>query len=128
MTRTCRMCGRSPCVNPSFCAACRRAERERAAERKAGRLQESAETLRARRLLAPDISLEQAWAELNHPRAHPTPQATVEAILYCVRERGVAALKEPANIERLARCDAAAKAAIDKRIRRLVRAREIAHV
>jgi hypothetical protein len=116
-------------MSTGFRAACRRAERELAAERKAGRQRESAEILRARRLLAQDdISLEQAWAELNHPRAHPTPQATVEAILYCVRERGLAALKEPANLERLASCDAAAKAAIDKRIRKLMRAKEAAHV
>jgi hypothetical protein len=125
---TCRSCGCSPCTNPSFCAVCRRAVAELAAERKAGRLQESAEILRARRLLAQDVSLEQAWFEVNAVRVHPTPQVTIEAILHCVRERGVAALKETANLERLARCDAEAKAAIDKRIRKLMRAREAAHV
>jgi hypothetical protein len=125
---TCRTCGSDPCVNPSFCATCRRAVAELAAERKAGRLQESAEILRARRLLASDLSLEGVWHELNDPRPHPTPQVTIEALLHCVRERGLAALKEPANVERLARCDAAAKAQIDKRIRKLTQAREIAHV
>jgi hypothetical protein len=62
--------------------------------------------------------------ESNHPPRRqqqrtdqrPTPQATIEAILHGVRQRGVAALKEPAQVERLSRCDAAAKAAIDKRI------------
>jgi hypothetical protein len=49
----------------------------------------------------------------------PTPQATIEAILYCVRARGPAALKEPANIERLRRCDAAALAQIDARLAKL---------
>jgi hypothetical protein len=44
-----------------------------------------------------------------------------------VRERGIAALKEPANLERLARCDAAAKAQIDKRIEKLTAATEKAH-
>jgi hypothetical protein len=106
----------------------RRAVAELAAERKAGRLQESAEILRARRLLAQDVTLEQAWFEVNDPQARPTPQVTVEAILHCVRERGLAALKEPANLERLARCDAAAKAQIDERIGKLMRAREAAHV
>jgi hypothetical protein len=106
----------------------RRAVAELAVERKAGRLQESEEILRARRLLAQDASLEQAWFEVNDPQTRPTPQVTVEAILYCVRERGLAALKEPANLERLARCDAAAKAQIDKRIRKLMQAREAAHV
>jgi len=51
-------------------------------------------------------------------RSRPTPQSTIEAILYCVRERGLAALKEPANLERLARCDDAARAQINDRIAR----------
>jgi hypothetical protein len=49
----------------------------------------------------------------------PTPQATIEAILHGVRQRGVAALKEPASIERLSRCDASARAQIDQRISKL---------
>jgi hypothetical protein len=52
-------------------------------------------------------------------RECPTPQASIEAIMYCVRERGVDALKEPANIERLVRCDPAAKEQIDRRIAKL---------
>jgi hypothetical protein len=50
------------------------------------------------------------------PVRRPTPQTTIEAILYCIRERGLAALKEPANVERLSRCDRVAKAEIDRRI------------
>jgi hypothetical protein len=125
---TCRTCGSDPCVNPAFCRLCRRAAAELAAERKAGRQQESEEILRARRLLAQNVSLEQAWFEVNDLQARPTPQVTVEAILHCVRERGLAALREPANLERLARCDAAAKEQIDKRIGKLMQAREAAHV
>ena len=49
----------------------------------------------------------------------PTPQVVVEAILLCVRERGLAALQEPANQERLLRCDAAARQQINDRIERL---------
>jgi hypothetical protein len=49
----------------------------------------------------------------------PTPQVVVEAILLCVRERGLAALQEPANQERLLRCDAAARQQINDRIKRL---------
>jgi hypothetical protein len=45
-----------------------------------------------------------------------TAVATVEAILYCVRTRGIGALKEPANVERLSRCDPAARTQIDQRI------------
>jgi hypothetical protein len=40
-------------------------------------------------------------------RECPTPQATIEAIMHSVRERGLGALKEPANIERLVRCNQA---------------------
>jgi len=46
-------------------------------------------------------------------RECPTPQATIEAIMYCVRERGLGSLKEPASIERLSRCDADARAWLD---------------
>jgi hypothetical protein len=53
-------------------------------------------------------------------RERPTPQATIEAIMHSVRERGLGALKEPANIERLVRCDQAAKEQIDWRIAKLV--------
>jgi hypothetical protein len=45
---------------------------------------------------------------LNKPSA--TPQATVEAIMVAVRERGLAAL----------RCDQAARAQINRRIARLI--------
>ncbi len=46
----------------------------------------------------------------------PTSQVTVEAIMFTVRERGVVALNDEDNIARLRRCDAAAKAQIDRRI------------
>jgi hypothetical protein len=42
----------------------------------------------------------------------------IEAIMISVAERGLAALKEPANIERLGRCDQAALAEIDRRIKK----------
>jgi len=101
MTRTCRMCGRSPCINPSFCAACRRAERELAADRKAGRLQESPGTLRAR--LAQDVTLEQAWCALNNRRGHAAA-TTIEALAYQLRA-GPGALREPSAQARLAQLD-----------------------
>jgi hypothetical protein len=53
----------------------------------------------------------------NRPR--PGPQSTIEAIMWTVRERGPQALNEPANIERLGRCDDAAIAEIDARISKL---------
>jgi hypothetical protein len=52
----------------------------------------------------------------SDPRLRPTPGTTVDAVMYCVRERGQSALKEPANVERLSRCDDAAHAEIKRRI------------
>jgi hypothetical protein len=74
---------------------------------------------RLRRLLSNDVSLDEAWRELNAPENRPTPQVTVEAIWHAVRARGLAALNELTTRERLARCDAAALAQIDQRITRL---------
>jgi len=54
-------------------------------------------------------------------RSRPTPQSTIEAVLHCVRERGLAALKEPASLERLSQCDGAARAQINARITRLLK-------
>jgi hypothetical protein len=59
------------------------------------------------------------WNRLNNPSRFATPQSTIEAIVYSVRERGIAALKEPANRERLSRCDDAASAEIMRRIAKL---------
>ena len=59
------------------------------------------------------------WNALNDPARHATPQSSIEAVLYCVRGRGLAALKEPANEERLSRCAEAAMKQIRERIERL---------
>jgi hypothetical protein len=48
-----------------------------------------------------------------------TPQATIEAVLYCVRERGLAALREPSNQQRLIAFDDAARAEVNRRIAKL---------
>ena len=58
-------------------------------------------------------------------RQQRTPLTTIEAIMHTVRTRGVAALKEPANVERLSRCDGAAKDAINQRTARLIAANKI---
>jgi len=71
---------------------------------------------RLRRLMSDGVSLERAWAELTDARNRPTPGATIEAVMHAVRERGLAALKEPMTAERLERCDAAAKTEIERRI------------
>ena len=65
------------------------------------------------------LSLDALWSNLNNPQRYATPQSTIEAILFCVRTRGMAALKEPANEERLSRCDEAAMKQIRERIERM---------
>jgi len=64
-------------------------------------------------------SLDALWNNLNDPQRHATPQSTIEAILFCVRTRGLAALKEPDNQERLSHCDEAAMKQIRDRIERM---------
>ena len=66
-----------------------------------------------------EMSVEALYSALNYPHRHPTPHVVVEAILYCVKERGLASIEEPANIERLARCEEAAKIEIKRRIEKL---------
>jgi len=65
-----------------------------------------------------EMSLGALWDYLNRPNR--TPQTTIEAVLDSVRERGLEALKEPANIARLSGCDEMARAEINKRIARLL--------
>jgi hypothetical protein len=64
------------------------------------------------------MSLGALWDHLN--RTHRTPQTTIEAVVHSVRERGVPALKEPANIERLLECDDDSRIEINERIARLI--------
>lgn len=49
----------------------------------------------------------------------PTPQTTIDAVMYAVREQGLEALHDPTTIERLARCDDAAREQINTRITKL---------
>jgi hypothetical protein len=52
----------------------------------------------------------------HHSHTRPTPAVTIEAIWQAVRERGLDALNEPANQQRLKTCDAAARAELGRRI------------
>ena len=64
--------------------------------------------------------------ELDHvlaggiPEGFATPQTLVEAVMYSVCTRGLAALDEPATLERLSRCDEAARQQINDRIAALI--------
>jgi hypothetical protein len=92
----CAICGASPCLDPPFCRACRRADAKYTAERQ----HESAAVQRARRLLDNSFSLERAWAELNQWDRDGAPQMTVEALMFSLRE-GVGALGRSATLRRL---------------------------
>jgi len=60
------------------------------------------------------MSVDALYAHLIRNR--PTPKTTIDAIMIGVRARGPAALREPANVERLSRCDGEARAEIKRRI------------
>ena len=62
-------------------------------------------------------SIDALYGALNNFRV--TPQITVEAIMLAVRERGLAALEEAANVERLIRCNQVARRQTNERITRL---------
>jgi hypothetical protein len=83
---TCNICGAEPCINPSFCRTCRKAD---------ARHRRDPNAERQRRLLADDISLQRAYAEISssHIKGRAA-NSTVEALLYGLRS-GVSALKEP---------------------------------
>ena len=88
----CPTCGCTPCASPGFCRLCRDTDRR----------------MTDRRQETHDVA-----------SGNSTPAVTVEAVIYCIRTRGLAALKEPNVIERLNRCDTAARAQINQRIERL---------
>src|SRR6266576_4911389 len=71
---------------------------------------------RLRRLLDEDVSLDRAWQQINRPESRPTPQVTVEAIWHSIRERGLNALDEPINRQRLSECDSAGRAELQRRL------------
>ena len=62
------------------------------------------------------LSLGALWDVLNHPSRFATPQSTIDAICYCIRTRGIAALEEENIRERLGSCDEAATKQIRERI------------
>ena len=66
------------------------------------------------------VSREPMPPAIRWPRTRrPTPQASIEAIMYAVRVRGTAALTESKIRWQLSQCDAAAKSQIRERIGRL---------
>jgi len=85
----------------------------RDADRKAASRPEDPTILRARRLLADDVSYERAYAEFIRER--PTPEATVDALVYSLR-RGIAELTKPDTLRRLSELDKGQLKAICRRL------------
>jgi hypothetical protein len=83
-------------MDDTFERACREADRKAASQPEDPRI------LRARRLLADDVSYERAYAEFVRER--PTPEATVDALVFSLR-RGVASLAKPDVRRRLSALD-----------------------
>jgi len=101
---TCDICCAAPCINPSFCRLCRQADAK-------ARMRPAAKPEWLRGLLDKGVSLERAHTEL---RNRPTPEATIEAVKQAVRDRGICALNESQTQEQLQRCDADARACLDR--------------
>jgi hypothetical protein len=52
-------------------------------------------------------------------KPRPTPEVTIDAVMYCVRERGLSVLKEPDNLARLKTFDDAARERLNRFIAKL---------
>jgi hypothetical protein len=87
-------------MKSTFEQACDQADAKRAAADK--RDPDNPRIVRARRLLADDVSIERAWHELN--RRDRAASSTVEALMFLLRS-GVAALAKPKTQQWLSELD-----------------------
>src|SRR5262245_32590362 len=95
----CPTCGADPCMNPHFCAVCRKADLRRQHQRRQ-RPDDGLDGLR--RLLDDSLSIESAWFALNGRRQRAeAAAATVDALMFSLRSRGVSALAEASVCQRL---------------------------
>jgi hypothetical protein len=85
-------------LSSTFAKLCREADEKQRRKLPDPRLE------RLRRLMDDDVSIERAWHEINHPTDRAAA-STVEVLMLALRERGVAALAEPAVRQRLAQLD-----------------------
>jgi hypothetical protein len=105
----CNICGASPCASASFCRTCRKAD---------ARHRRDPNAERHRRLLADDISLQRAHAEIvAHHFKGRAADSTVEALAFQLRA-GVGVLKERDVRRRLSELSDAQLLEIVARVRR----------
>jgi hypothetical protein len=102
----CRICGRAPCQSAGFCRLCR------AADRKAATAKPEIEQLRA--LMDDSVSVDRAYATNGGAAT-----ATIEALLFGLRERGTTTLKEPGLLARLAQLSNDQLIEVAERLQRL---------
>jgi hypothetical protein len=98
--------GTNSSMDDAFGWACRDAD-------KAATQPQDPRILRARRLLADDVSYEHAYAEFMRER--PTPEAAIDALVSALR-RGIAELTEPDILRRLSELDKGRLKAICRRL------------
>src|SRR5262249_13004920 len=101
---TCETCGADPCINPSFCRACREADARKAHG-------ESPRYIEPSLWRRPSDNIPDNWQNMSIEgliahfdrarRRHSASQATVEALMYSLCSRGTKALEEPASKRRL---------------------------
>src|SRR6516165_4096733 len=99
-TNWCPTCGSAPCINPTFCAACRDADRRKAR----GEQPRFSTPDRPIDWSGPSDRIPDNWQEMSIEalmahfdrvrRRHGAPAAAVEALMWVLRTRGPAALKE----------------------------------
>ena len=116
----CPICGAMPCASPSFCVACGDADQRKAHGERPRHLDASLWNERPARVPHDWDSMTLDALGRLFTSQRPTPQPTIEAVMHCVRESGQKALREPANLDRLRRCDEIARAQINQRIARLI--------
>ena len=119
METECPSCGCKPCPTPSFCAVCRGADQRKAAGWKPQYVSEWTDWPETPGHIRYDWDSSNVSLDALFNRPSGTPQSTIEAILCGVRARGVGALNEPANIERLSQCDEWARAEINQQIKKI---------
>jgi hypothetical protein len=100
----CPTCGSDPCVNPDFCRACRDADRRKARG-------EAPRYIAPSRWRGPPDHIPSNWSEMSigtlmahfdrARRRDGAPLATVQALMFGLRERGTKALGEPKVRRRL---------------------------
>ena len=96
--------GADPCINPSFCRACREADARKAHG-------ESPRYIEPSLWRRPSDNIPDNWQEMSIEalmahfdrarRRDGAPQATVEALMYSLRERGAEALQERDTLRQL---------------------------